>query len=43
MTEKIVDIPQDILKQYLKLDEIRDLKEGKKGMISITIRAEKPA
>lgn len=41
MTEKIVDIPVDILKHYLNADEILEMKEGKKGIISITIRAGK--
>lgn len=40
--EKAIKIPDDILKTYLNEAELKDLKEGKTGIFSITVYAEKP-
>jgi SAM-dependent methyltransferase len=41
--EKVINIPDDILAQYLTADEIAQFKAGKTGIFSITVYAEKPA
>ncbi|MEO7045068.1 MAG: arsenite methyltransferase [Ferruginibacter sp.] len=40
--EKSIIIPDDILKQYLNEEELTILKEGKTGIVSLTVYAEKP-
>ena len=40
--EKKINIPNDILCRYLNASEIADFKEGKTGITSITVYAEKP-
>lgn len=40
--EKKIDIPNDILSRYLSESEIADFKDGKTGITSITVYAEKP-
>lgn len=40
--EKIIDIPKDILVNYLNDQEINDFKNGNTGIFSITVYAEKP-
>lgn len=40
--EKIITIPDDILKNYLSTEEIKSLKMGSSGIFSITVYAEKP-
>lgn len=39
--EKPIDIPDDILSNYLKGEELADFKAGKTGIFSITVYAEK--
>ena len=39
--EKSITIPDDILKHYLNEKELKDFKEGKTGIVSITVYAEK--
>jgi len=39
--EKPINIPDDILKNYLTENEIAELKSGNKGIFSITVYAEK--
>lgn len=41
--EKAIHIPGDILKKYLSDEEIKNFREGKTGIFSITVYAEKPA
>ncbi|HEY8916408.1 MAG TPA: arsenite methyltransferase [Chitinophaga sp.] len=41
--EKVIDIPGDILAQYLTMDEIAQFKASHTGIYSITVYAEKPA
>ena len=41
--EKVIDIPNDILKNYLSEEEVRNYKSGSTGIFSITVYAEKPA
>lgn len=40
--EKLIDIPDDILANYLSAQEIEDFKNGTTGITSITVYAEKP-
>ncbi|MEO8110717.1 MAG: arsenite methyltransferase [Ginsengibacter sp.] len=40
--EKIINVPDDILSEYLSDTEIRGLKESGTGIFSITVYAEKP-
>lgn len=40
--EKRIDLPEEILKEYLTENEIRDFKEGETGIFSVTVYAEKP-
>jgi arsenite methyltransferase len=40
--EKKIHLPDEILKEYLTPSEMRDFKEGKSGIVSITVYAEKP-
>lgn len=40
--EKPIVIPDDILSQYLSTDEIKNFKQSKTGITSITVYAEKP-
>ncbi len=39
--EKIIDVPVDILSNYLSAEEINDFKESDTGIFSITVYAEK--
>lgn len=39
--EKVINIPVDILKNYLNEEELTNFKEGKTGIFSITVYAEK--
>lgn len=41
--EKIIEIPDDILKNYLSDAELQSFKSGKAGIFSVTVYAEKPA
>lgn len=41
--EKPIVIPDDILNKYLGTKELEDFKEGKTGIFSVTVYAEKPA
>lgn len=40
--QKVINIPDDILAQYLSEEEVKGYKEGKVRIISITVYAEKP-
>lgn len=40
--EKAIDIPNDILKNYLNEEELHNFKAGNTGIFSITVYAEKP-
>jgi SAM-dependent methyltransferase len=40
--EKRITLPDDILKDYLSVDQIQEFKSGKTGIFSITVYAEKP-
>jgi SAM-dependent methyltransferase len=40
--EKSIDLPKEILNEYLSEGEIDDFKKGKSGIFSITVYAEKP-
>lgn len=40
--EKAINIPDDILKNYLDKDSIRKFKSGSTGIFSVTVYAEKP-
>lgn len=40
--EKVITIPDDILEKYLSPQELADFKQGKTGIFSITVYAEKP-
>ncbi len=40
--EKSINIPDDILKNYLNKEELTDFKAGSTGIFSITVYAEKP-
>jgi arsenite methyltransferase len=40
--EKRINLPEEILKEYLSENEIRDFKEGETGIFSVTVYAEKP-
>jgi SAM-dependent methyltransferase len=40
--EKVITIPDDILDKYLNAQELADFKNGKTGIFSITVYAEKP-
>ena len=40
--EKVIVIPDDILKNYLSQDEIHSFKTGDTGIFSITVFAQKP-
>lgn len=40
--EKIIILPDEILKEYLSSTEIDDFKAGKSGIVSVTVYAEKP-
>jgi len=35
-------LPEEILKEYLSADEIKEFNSGKTGIFSITVYAEKP-
>jgi SAM-dependent methyltransferase len=41
--EKVIEIPDDILKNYLNEAELQSFKSGKTGIFSVTVYAEKPA
>jgi arsenite methyltransferase len=41
--EKKIEVPDDILLQYITGDELKSLKESKLGIYSITVYAEKPS
>lgn len=41
--EKLIDIPNDILKNYLSGEALANYKNGNTGIFSITVYAEKPA
>ena len=41
--EKVIVIPDDILKNYLNDEELQSLKSGIAGIFSVTVYAEKPA
>lgn len=41
--EKVIDIPNDILKNYLSAEELQTYKSGSTGIFSISVYAEKPA
>lgn len=41
--EKPINIPDDILKNYLNEQELQDFKNGETGIFSITVYGEKPA
>jgi hypothetical protein len=41
--EKIIEIPDDILKNYLNDAELESFKSGRAGIFSVTVYAEKPA
>ncbi|MBL7833203.1 MAG: arsenite methyltransferase [Cyclobacteriaceae bacterium] len=40
--EKRINLPDEILKEYLTVDQITEFKSGKTGIFSITVYAEKP-
>jgi arsenite methyltransferase len=40
--EKRIDLPNEILGEYLSVDEMKDFKDGKTGIFSVTVYAEKP-
>lgn len=39
--EKVITLPDEILNEYLSSDEIADYKNGKSGIVSVTVYAEK--
>ncbi len=41
--EKVIEIPDDILKNYLSDADLHSFKSGKTGIFSVTVYAEKPA
>ena len=41
--EKVITLPDDILKNYLDQDQLKAFREGTAGIFSITVYAEKPA
>ncbi len=41
--EKVITLPDDILKNYLNQDQLKEFREGTAGIFSITVYAEKPA
>ena len=41
--EKVIDIPNDILKNYLSAEELENYNSGATGIFSISVYAEKPA
>ncbi|MEP6735021.1 MAG: arsenite methyltransferase [Chryseolinea sp.] len=41
--ERKISLPQEVLKLYLTVDETRIFDEGKSGIFSVTVYAEKPA
>jgi arsenite methyltransferase len=41
--EKVITLPDDILKNYLEHDQLKGFREGTAGIFSITVYAEKPA
>jgi SAM-dependent methyltransferase len=41
--EKVIEIPDDILRNYLNEAELQSFKSGKTGIFSVTVYAEKPA
>lgn len=41
--EKAIDVPNDILSNYLNEQEISDFKSGSTGIFSVTVYAEKPS
>jgi ubiquinone/menaquinone biosynthesis C-methylase UbiE len=41
--EKKITLPEDILKEYLTVDQISEFLKGKTGIFSVTVYAEKPA
>jgi arsenite methyltransferase len=40
--EKVITVPDEILSDYLSTDQIKDFREGRSGIFSVTIYAEKP-
>ena len=40
--EKRIDLPDEILKEYLSENEMKEFKSGKSGIFSLTVYAEKP-
>jgi arsenite methyltransferase len=40
--ESVITIPDDILKEYLDVEEMADYKAGRSSLVSITVYAEKP-
>ena len=40
--EKVINLPDEILKEYLSPTEIVDFKNGQAGIVSVTVYAEKP-
>lgn len=40
--EKVITVPDEILKEYLSSEEIADYRNGKSGIVSVTVYAEKP-
>jgi arsenite methyltransferase len=40
--EKRIELPDEILKRYLSEEAMNDFKEGKSGIVSVTVYAEKP-
>jgi len=40
--DKRIELPDEILRDYLSEGEIKDFKEGKSGIFSVTVYAEKP-
>ena len=40
--EKVISLPDDILAGYLNNEEINEYREGKTGILSITVYGDKP-
>jgi hypothetical protein len=40
--EKKINLPDEILKEYLDEDQMNEFKKGQSGIVSVTVYAEKP-
>ena len=40
--DRVIDVPEDILRRYLSAGQLRELREKQVGIFSVTVYAEKP-